>query len=116
MQSAVVLQRGIMGNWEKVFNRKPTLRCNATVVKGRLIEPVSLKRGGLLFAIFLLKSSTAFLSGDDCMSLFWRHLSVCVSCAVMSTYAVMGLPLEHSVTTVLQNPNTRSCKLLGKML
>ena len=49
-----------MGNWEKVFNRKPTLCCNATVVKERLTQSVSLKRGGLLFAIFLLKSSTAY--------------------------------------------------------
>lgn len=36
MQSAVVLWDWIMGNWEKVFNRKPTICCNATVVKGRL--------------------------------------------------------------------------------
>lgn len=36
MQSAVVLWDWIMGNWEKVFNRKPTICCNATVVKVRL--------------------------------------------------------------------------------
>lgn len=36
MQSAVVLWDRIMGNWEKVFNRKPTICCNATVVKVRL--------------------------------------------------------------------------------
>lgn len=48
-----------MGNWEKVFNRKPTLHCNATVVKERLALPVSLKHGGLPLAVLLLKSSAA---------------------------------------------------------
>lgn len=48
MQSAVVLLGRIMGNWERVFNRKPT--CNATVVKVRLTQPVTLRRGGLQLA------------------------------------------------------------------
>lgn len=43
-----------MGNWEKVFIRKPTMCCNATVVKVRLTLPVTLKRGGRLLAIYFL--------------------------------------------------------------
>lgn len=49
----------IMGNWEKVFNRKLTFCCNASVVRGRLTQPVSLEHGGLPLAIFFLQSSTA---------------------------------------------------------
>lgn len=67
-----------MGNWEKVFNRKPTLRRNATVVKLRLTQPVTLKRRGLLLTIFLFEVINCLLSGDDCMRLFCRHLCVCV--------------------------------------
>lgn len=48
-----------MGNWEKVFNRKPTLRCNVTVVKGRFAQSVSLKCGRLLLTIFCWKASAA---------------------------------------------------------
>lgn len=67
-----------MGNWEKVFNGKPTLRRNATVVKLRLTQPVTLKRRGLLLTIFLFEVVNCLLSGDDCMRLFCRHLCVCV--------------------------------------
>lgn len=42
------------------------------------------------------------LSGDDCMNLFWRHLSVCVLSGDVNL--VLRLPIEQSLTAVLQNP------------
>ena len=67
-----------MGNWEKVFNRKPTSRCNATVVKVRLAQSVGVSETWRAAArYFPFEVISCPLSGDDCMSLLWRHWSVC---------------------------------------
>lgn len=59
-----------MGNWEKVFNRKPTLCCSATVVKVRLTQAVT-EAAAYCFPFevinFLLSADESFLETLECV-------------------------------------------------